>query len=73
MTLRERLLNGEKVAVQGKYTAKRFYIRRVEGSLGVFFLQAYEMDGKRVKNESVRWNHPTCEAWIRGVRIATAA
>ena len=69
MTLRERLLKGERVKVQGKYTAKRFQMQRVEASWGVWFLQAFDLDGKRIAHESVLWNHPSADAWIQGVRL----
>lgn len=70
MDLRERLVNGEKILVQGKYTATRFYMQRREASLGVFFLHALDLKGNAFPGENVLWNSPTCNAWIRGVRVA---
>ncbi len=67
--IRDRLLAGETVNVQGKYTAKRFQMGRVEGALGIYFLCAFE-NGRRVRNENVMWGTESAEAWIRAVRIA---
>lgn len=66
--LRKRLLCGERVAVQGKYTARRFHMGIITASLGVKFLCAF-VDGKRVAKESVMWGTETADAWLRGVRF----
>ena len=66
-TLRERLLAGERVLVQGKYTARKFQMGIVEASLGVRFLCAFDK-GRAVSKENVLWGTETAERWLRGVR-----
>lgn len=66
-TLRNRLLAGERVDVQGRYTARKFQMGIVESSLGVRFLCAF-VEGRRVPKENVMWGTETAESWLRGVR-----
>jgi hypothetical protein len=63
--LKERLLAGERIKVQGRYTAKRFHLGIVEAPLGVKFLCAFDEQGRRVRGSA------QAEAWLMGVRLAT--
>lgn len=70
MTLRERLLTGERVKVQGKYSGTRFHLEIRHGELGTQWLTACDSSGLAFRKQNVQWGTDAAESWIRGVRVA---